>query len=115
MDNAGEPFALGVAMAMAVVLAALVGTGLWAAVVSTFFVAAYVGLGLPAVLTGLLSLPIGPVDASAWVSGLAAVAVALAFVVVRRSFGTAAIPRPAARPCDSWCSPAEPARISAPS
>jgi hypothetical protein len=115
MDNAGEPFALGVAMAMVVVLAALAGTGVWAAVVSTFFVAAYVGLGLPAVLTGLLSLPIGPVDASAWVSGLAAVAVALAFVVVRRSFGTAAIPRPAARPCDSWCSPAEPARISAPS
>lgn len=86
-----------------------------AAVVSTFFVAAYVGLGLPAVLTGLISLPIGPVDASAWVSGLAAAAVALAFVVVRRSFGTAATPRPAARPCDSWCSPSEPARISAPS
>jgi MFS family permease len=85
-----------------------------AAVVSTFFVAAYVGLGLPAVLTGLISLAIGPVDASAWVSGLAAAAVALAFVVVRRSFGTAATPRPAARPCDSWCSPAEPARISAP-
>ena len=52
------------------------------AVVSTFFVAAYVGLGLPAVLTGLISLPLGPVDASALVSGLAAAAVALAFVVV---------------------------------
>ena len=60
--------------------------------------AAYVGLGLPAVLTGLISLPLGPVDASAWVSGLAAAAVVLAFLVVRRSFGTAAGPRPAARP-----------------
>jgi hypothetical protein len=67
-----------------------------AAVVSTFFVAAYVGLGLPAVLTGLISLPLGPVDASAWVSGLAAAAVALAFLVVLRSFGTAAAPRAAA-------------------
>jgi hypothetical protein len=86
-----------------------------AAVVSTFFVAAYVGLGLPAVLTGLISLPLGPVDASAWVSGLAAAAVALAFLVVLRSFGTAAGPQPAARPCDSWCSPAEPVRSSAPS
>src|SRR6202042_2585923 len=86
-----------------------------AAVVSTFFVAAYVGLGLPAVLTGLLSLSLGPVDASAWVSGLAAAAVALAFLVVLRSFGTVAGPQPAARPCDSWCSPAEPVRSSAPS
>jgi MFS family permease len=67
-----------------------------AAVVSTFFVAAYVGLGLPAVLTGLISLPLGPVDASAWVSGLAAAAVALAFLVVLRSFGIPAAPRPAA-------------------
>jgi MFS family permease len=83
-----------------------------AAVVSTFFVAAYLGLGLPAVLTGLISLPIGPVNASAWVSGLAALAVAVAFAVVRRSFGTAAAPRPPARPCDSWCSPSEPVRIS---
>ena len=32
MDNAGEPFALGVAMAMVVVMAALVGAGVWAAV-----------------------------------------------------------------------------------
>ena len=63
---------------------------------STFFVAPYVGLGLPAVLTGLISLPLGPVDASAWVSGLAAAAVVLAFLVVRRSFGTAAGSRPAA-------------------
>jgi predicted MFS family arabinose efflux permease len=65
-----------------------------AAVVSTFFVAAYVGLGLPAVLTGLISLPLGPVDASAWVSGLAAAAVALAYLVVRR-----VAPSSATRPC----------------
>lgn len=32
MDNAGEPFALGVAMAIVVVMAALVGAGVWAAV-----------------------------------------------------------------------------------
>ena len=32
MDNAAEPFALGVAMAMVVVMAALVGAGVWAAV-----------------------------------------------------------------------------------
>src|SRR6202453_2357425 len=38
-----------------------------AAVVSAFFVAAYLGLGLPAVLIGLISLPVGPVDASAYV------------------------------------------------
>jgi MFS family permease len=43
-----------------------------AAVVSTFFAAAYVGLGLPAVLTGLISLAVGPVDASVYVSCLAA-------------------------------------------
>jgi hypothetical protein len=62
-----------------------------------------------------LAALLGPVDASAWVSGLAAAAVVLAFLVVRRSFGTAAGPRPAARSCDSWCSPAEPVRSSAPS
>jgi predicted MFS family arabinose efflux permease len=60
-----------------------------AAVVSAFFVAAYLGLGLPAVLTGLLSLAVGPVDASAYTSGLAAAAVVVAFVVVRRSFSAA--------------------------
>src|SRR5580704_2623242 len=37
-----------------------------AAVVSTFFAAAYLGLGLPAVLTGLISVAIGPVDASVY-------------------------------------------------
>src|ERR1700683_1188710 len=40
-----------------------------AAVVSAFFVAAYVGLGLPAVLTGLISLAVGLVDARGVVSG----------------------------------------------
>jgi predicted MFS family arabinose efflux permease len=53
-----------------------------AAVTSTFFVAAYVGLGLPVVLAGLISPAVGPVDASAYVSGLAAVAVLAAAAVV---------------------------------
>jgi predicted MFS family arabinose efflux permease len=61
-----------------------------AAVISTFFVAAYLGLGVPAVLTGLISLAVGPVDASAYVSGLAAAAVVVAFVVVLRTLA----PRP---------------------
>ena len=60
-----------------------------AAVVSTFFVAAYAGLGLPAVLIGLIALPVGAVDASAYVAGLVAAMVVAAFVVVRRTFGTA--------------------------
>ena len=85
-----------------------------AAVVSTFFVAAYVGLGLPAVLTGLISLPIGPVDASAWVSGLAAAAVALAFVVVRRSFGIAATRAQPPGPATAGAPRRGQARISAP-
>jgi MFS family permease len=79
-----------------------------AAVVSTFFAAAYVGLGLPAVLTGLISLAIGPVDASVYVSCLAAVIVVVAFVVVRRAFGRATAPSPPAIPCDSWCHPGDP-------
>jgi hypothetical protein len=76
--------------------------------VSTFFAAAYVGLGLPAVLTGLISLAVGPVDASAYVSGLAAAIVVVAFFVVRRAFGRATAPTPPAIPCDSWCHPGEP-------
>ncbi len=76
-----------------------------AAVVSAFFVAAYIGLGLPAVLTGLISLQVGPVDASAYVSGLAAAIVAVAFVMVRRSFGTAPAPEPPCTPSDGWCGP----------
>ena len=63
-----------------------------AAVVSTFFVAAYAGLGLPAVLIGLIALPVGAVDASAYVAGLVAAMVVAAFVVVRRTFGTARLP-----------------------
>jgi MFS family permease len=79
-----------------------------AAVVSTFFAAAYVGLGLPAVLTGLISLAVGPVDASVYVSCLAAAIVMVAFIVVRRAFGRATAPSPPAIPCDSWCHPGEP-------
>ena len=76
-----------------------------AAVVSAFFTAAYLGLGLPAVLTGLLSLAVGPVDASAYTSGLAAIAVMVALTVVWRSFGTTPSARPPSTPCDSWCCP----------
>jgi MFS family permease len=74
-----------------------------AAVISTFFVAAYLGLGVPAVLIGLISLAVGPVDASAYVSGLAAAAVVVAFVVVLRTFGVAPAPEPTSTPSDSWC------------
>ena len=84
-----------------------------AAVVSAFFVAAYLGLGLPAVVTGLISLQVGAVDASTYVAVLSATAVAVAFVVVLRSFGTVAAPGPPPVPCDSWRSPREPARASA--
>ena len=80
-----------------------------AAVVSTFFVAAYAGLGLPAVLIGLIALPVGAVDASAYVAGLVAAMVMAAFVVVRRTFGIAPASKPACTPSDSWCSPQEPA------
>ena len=80
-----------------------------AAVVSAFFVAAYIGLGLPAVLVGLISLQVGPVDASAYVSGLAAAIVAVAFVMVLRTFGTAPAPEPPCTPSDGWCGPEEPA------
>jgi len=76
------------------------------AVISTCFVAAYVGLGLPAVLTGLISVPVGPVDASTYVSGLAAAFVVVAFAVGVRVRRLAA-PRPASTPCDSWCNPGE--------
>jgi MFS family permease len=79
-----------------------------AAVVSTFFAAAYVGLGLPAVLTGLISQLISTVDASAWTSGLSAVIVVAAIIVVLRTFGTAPAPTPPCAPSDSWCGPQEP-------
>jgi MFS family permease len=64
-----------------------------AGVVSTFFAAAYLGLGLPAVLTGLISQLAGTVDASAYTSGLVAAIVLVAFAVVRRTYGTAPAPR----------------------
>jgi MFS family permease len=86
-----------------------------AAVVSTFFGAAYVGLGLPPVLTGLISLAAGTVDASAWTSGITGLIVAAAIVVVARTFGTsrtAEPPSPPSSPSDSWCCPAEPARVA---
>ena len=83
------------------------------AVISSFFVAAYLGLGLPAVLIGLISVAIGPVDASVWISGLAAVIVLAASVVVLRTFGTAAPPEPSCTPGDSWCGQPEPAGAGA--
>jgi hypothetical protein len=39
------------------------------------------------VLTGLVSVPVGPVDASTYVSGLAAAFVVVAFAVGVRAFG----------------------------
>jgi hypothetical protein len=72
-----------------------------AAVISTYFVAAYVGLGLPVVLTGLISVAVGPVDASAYISGLAAAIVVVAFPVAVRAFGALPAARPASMPCDS--------------
>ena len=56
---------------------------------STFFAAAYLGLGLPPVLTGLISEAAGTVDASAWTSGITALIVLAAIVVVLRTFGGA--------------------------
>jgi hypothetical protein len=60
-----------------------------AGVVSIFFAAAYLGLGLPAVLTGFISQVAGTVDASAYTSGLVAAIVLAAFTVVLRTYGTA--------------------------
>jgi MFS family permease len=82
-----------------------------AAVVSTFFAAAYLGLGLPPVLTGLISQLVGTVDASAYTSGIVALIVAVAIIVVLRTFGTAPGATPPATPSDSWCCPAEPAGV----
>jgi MFS family permease len=80
-----------------------------AAVVSTFFAAAYLGLGLPPVLTGLISQAVGTVDASAWTSGITALIVGAAIVVVLRTFGATRTALPPSPPSDSWCCPAEPA------
>ena len=87
----------------------LADPGRRAAVVATFFVAAYLGLGLPAVLVGLISLAAGAVDASAYVSGLVAAVVVAAFIVVLRTFGTISAPKPPSTPSDGWCCPEEPA------
>jgi MFS family permease len=78
-----------------------------AAVVSAFFAVAYLGLGLPAVLTGLISLAIGPIDASVYISVLVAAVVVLAFFVVLRAFGAVPTPKAPCTPSDSWCSPGE--------
>jgi len=80
-----------------------------AAVVSTFFAAAYLGLGLPPVLTGLLGQLVSAVDASACTSALTAVLVLVAFAVVLRTFDVAPATGPPGPPSDSWCCPEEPA------
>jgi len=82
-----------------------------AATVSTFFVAAYLGLGLPAVLTGVISQVTGTVDASVYTSGLAAAFVVAAIVVVLHTFGTASAPKPSSTPSDTWCCPEEPVNV----
>jgi MFS family permease len=84
-----------------------------AATVSTFFVAAYVGLGLPAVLTGIISQLTGTVDASVYTAALSAAFVIAAVVVVFRSFGTAAAPETSGTLSDSWCVPEEPVGLRA--
>jgi MFS family permease len=76
-----------------------------AATISTFMFAAYLGLGLPVLLTGVVSQMIGTVDASAYIAGLTAVIVVAAVVVVLRTFGTATAPEPASVSSDSWCCP----------
>ena len=74
---------------------------------------AYLGLGLPVVLADLISQEVGPVNASAYVSGLAAAAVVVAFIVVLRTFGVAAVPTTPCTPSDSWCHPGAPDGLSA--
>jgi MFS family permease len=73
--------------------------------VSTYFAAAYVGIGLPVVLIGLIGVAVGSVDASAWVAGLIVAIIVTAAVVVIRAFGKTA--QVTARPVhgDSWCNP----------
>ena len=63
-----------------------------------------------AVLTGLISVAIGPVDASAYVAGLTVGIVLVAFVVVRGAFGRSVARSSPGTSCDSWCHPEEPAR-----
>jgi MFS family permease len=73
--------------------------------VSTYFAAAYLGLGLPVVLIGLIGVAVGSVDASAWVAGLIVAIIVTATVVVIRTFGRTA--QVTLRPAhgDSWCDP----------
>jgi hypothetical protein len=85
-----------------------------AAVVSTFFAAAYAGLGLPSVLTGLISQLTSAVDASVYTAAVVGVVIAAATVVVVRAFGVARPGGPPAAPSDSWCRPAEPSGLAAP-
>jgi MFS family permease len=67
-----------------------------AQLMSAFFAAAYLGLGLPVVLIGLISELISTVDASAWVAGLLAVLIVAASVIVARAFGNTAPASPSA-------------------
>jgi len=67
----------------------LAESGHLAATISTHFAAAYLGLGLVPVVTGLISEQAGAVDASAYTAGLVCVLVLVAIAVVRRSFGSA--------------------------
>jgi MFS family permease len=73
--------------------------------VSTYFAAAYLGLGLPVVLIGLIAVAVGSVDASAWVAGLIVVIIVTATVVVIRTFGRATQVTPRSAHGDSWCNP----------
>jgi MFS family permease len=71
--------------------------------VSTFFAAAYLGLGLPVVLIGLITLATGTIDASASVAGLVAVVILAAAVIVTRTFGKAPGVTPRTGHTDGWC------------
>src|SRR5262249_41525569 len=79
-----------------------------AAVVSTFFAACYLGMGVPAVLTGLISQLAGAVNASAYTSGLTPARIPAATAIALRPCGRPPPPQPASTPSDSWCCPEEP-------
>jgi MFS family permease len=61
-----------------------------AEVISSYFAAAYLGLGIPVVLIGFVSLAVSTVDASAWISGLVAAVIVLAAGFMARTFGRTA-------------------------
>jgi hypothetical protein len=65
--------------------------------------AACLGLGLPVVLIGLITLATGTIDASAWVAGLVAVVILAAAVIVTRTFGKAPEVTPRTGHTDGWC------------